>query len=237
VTERLVEYEHEGTRLEGFLAVGDAAAGPVPGVVIAHAWGGRGEQEDETARRLAAEGYAGFALDLYGPGVRGNSRDENAALIAPFLAHRPMLQARMASSVSALQSQDEVDSRSIAAIGFCFGGLCVLDLARSGAAVRGVVSLHGLFTPPEPVPGVPIRAKVLALHGHDDPMVPVAAVNALENELTGAGADWQIHVYGGTMHAFTNPKANDPDFGTVYNAAADRRAWASTMAFLAEVLA
>lgn len=236
MTERPVEYEHEGTRLEGLLAVGDAA-GPVPGVVIAHAWGGRGEQEDETARRLAAEGYAGFALDLYGPGVRGTNRDENAALIAPFLARRSMLQGRMASSVKALQSQDEVDSRRIAAIGFCFGGLCVLDLARSGADVRGVVSLHGLFTPPEPAPGVPIRAKVLALHGHDDPMVPVAAVNALENELTGAGADWQIHVYGGTMHAFTNPKANDPNFGTVYNAAADRRAWASTMAFLAEVLA
>jgi dienelactone hydrolase len=236
MTERLVRYEHDGTELEGLLVVDDAAAGPVPGVLIAHAWGGRGENEDGAARRLAAAGYAGFALDLYGLDVRGTSRGENAALIAPFLADRPMLQRRMSSAVSALQVQDEVDSSRIAAIGFCFGGLCVLDLARSGADVRGVVSLHGLFTPPEPAPGVPIRAKVLALHGHDDPMVPVAAVNALEDELNGAGADWQIHVYGGTMHAFTNPKANDPDFGTVYNAVADRRAWASTMDFLAEVL-
>jgi dienelactone hydrolase len=237
MTERLVAYEHEGARLEGFLAVGDAAAGPVPGVLIAHAWGGRGEQEDAAARRLAGLGYAGFALDLFGRGVRGTSREENAALIAPFLADRTMLQARMINAVSTLQRQDEVDSRRIAAIGFCFGGLCVLDLARSGADVRGVVSLHGLFTPPEPRPGVPVRAKVLALHGHDDPMAPAAAVNALEQELSAAGADWQIHVYGGTMHAFTNPKANDADFGTVYNEVADRRAWASTMTFLAEILA
>jgi len=237
MTERLVAYEHEAARLEGFLAVDDAAAGPVPGVLIAHAWGGRGEQEEAAARRLAGLGYAGFALDLFGRGVRGTSREENAALIAPFLADRKMLQARMINAVSTLQQQDEVDSSRIAAIGFCFGGLCVLDLARSGADVRGVVSLHGLFTPPEPPPGLPIRARVLALHGHDDPMVPVAAVNALEQELTAAGADWQIHVYGGTMHAFTNPKANDPGFGTVYSGVADRRAWASTASFLAEVLA
>lgn len=237
IVERAIRYEHDGTQLEGLLAVDGAATGPIPGVLIAHAWGGRGDNEDDTARRLAASGYAGFAIDLYGPGVRGTSREENSALIAPFLASRSMLQARMTSSVSALQSQGEVDSSRIAAIGFCFGGLCVLDLARSGADIRGVVSLHGLFTPPEPAPGLPIRAKVLALHGHDDPMVPVAAVNALEDELTGAGADWQIHVYGGTMHAFTNPGANNPSFGTVYNAAADRRSWVVTADFLEEVLA
>lgn len=236
MTERLIEYAHRGATLEGLLAVGDDVDGPAPGVLISHAWGGRGEQEDATARRLARLGYAAFAIDLFGKGVRGTSPEENSALIAPFLADRSMLQDRMSNAVSTLRAQDEVDSSRIAAIGFCFGGLCVLDLARSGADVRGVVSLHGLFTPPDPVPGKPIGAKVLALHGHDDPMVPVAAVNALEEELTAAGADWQIHVYGGTMHAFTNPKANNPDFGTVYNATADRRAWATTMSFLTEAL-
>lgn len=235
--ERLVQYEHGGVMLEGLLAVGDATSGSRPGVLIAHAWGGRGDYEEATARRLAELGYAGFAIDMYGKGVRGSNREENAGLIRPFLQDRELLQARINSAVSILREQDEVDSTRIAALGYCFGGLCVLDLARSGADVRGVVSLHGLFTPPDPLPGKPIRAKVLALHGNDDPMAPVAAVNALEQELTAAGVDWQIHIYGGTMHAFTNPGANDPDFGTVYSAVADRRSWAATTAFLAEILA
>jgi dienelactone hydrolase len=236
VNERLVEYADDGATFEGFLATGDAPA-EQPGVLIAHAWGGRSELEENVARKLAGEGYAAFAIDMYGKGVRGGSREENAALIGPFLEDRGMLQRRIASSVSCLREQPEVDSDRIAAIGYCFGGLCVLDLARSGADVAGVVSMHGLFTPPDPHPGQPITAAVLALHGHEDPMVPVDAVNQLERELTSAGADWQIHVYGGAMHAFTNPNANDPDFGTVYNAAADRRSWASMLDFLAEVLA
>lgn len=237
MTERSIEYTHEGATLEGLLAVDDNARGPLPGVVIAHAWAGRADLEDETARRLASQGYAGFAMDMYGKGVRGSSVEENQALIAPFLADRTLLQSRMNAAVEVLRAQEEVDASRIAAIGFCFGGLCVLDLARSGADVRGVVSLHGLFNAPEPPPGKPIKAKVLALHGHEDPMVPVPAVNALEDEMTAAGVDWQIHVYGGTKHAFTNPDANNPDLGTVYNAVAARRAWATTADFLAEVLA
>lgn len=235
--ERLVDYEVGGVALEGLLVVDEERPGPRPGVLVAHAWGGRGDFEAEAARRLARLGYAGFALDMFGRGVRGKNREENAALIAPLLQDRSLLQSRITNAVSFLQQQSEVDSRKIAALGFCFGGLCVLDLARSGASVRGVVSLHGLFKPPEHGSGTPISAKVLALHGHEDPMVPVEAVNALQDELTAAGADWQIHIYGGTMHAFTNPQANDPDFGTVYNATADRRAWTTTTAFLAEVFA
>jgi len=233
--ERLVAYEHAGARLEGLLATEASTARARPGVLIAHAWGGRSGLEEETARRMAKLGYVGFAIDLFGKGVRGSSREENAALIQPFLEDRTLLQDRMLNAVKVLQDQPEVDSDRMAALGYCFGGLCVLDLARTGVEIRGVVSLHGLFNPPEPAPGKPIRAKVLALHGHDDPMVPVAAVNALEAELTAAGCDWQIHVYGGTMHAFTNPRADDPEFGTVYSAVADRRAWSATTAFLSEI--
>lgn len=236
IEEKLIEYEHAGSRLEGLLVVDSGRPGPRPGVLIAHAWGGRGELEADAARRLATHGYAGFALDMFGQGVRGSSREENSALIAPFLADRRLLQARINTAADVLGQQAGVDPNRIAAIGFCFGGLCVLDLARSGADVRGVVSIHGLFTPPEPAADKPIRASVLALHGHDDPMAPPAAVQALEAELSAAGADWQIHVYGGTMHAFTNPQARDPAFGTVYSATAARRAWESTRAFLAEVL-
>jgi dienelactone hydrolase len=232
---RQVEYEHAGTVLEGYLVAGEAASAPRPGVLIAHAWGGRSEFEEATARRLSELGYVGFALDMFGKGVRGTSPEENAALIQPFLEDRRLLQERITAAVAILQKQAEVDSERIAALGYCFGGLCVLDLARTGIDIAGVVSLHGLFAPSEPALGRRILAKVLALHGHEDPMVPVAAVNALEAELTEAGADWQIHVYGGTMHAFTNPKANDIEFGTVYSPRADRRSWRATVSFLDEI--
>lgn len=234
--EKPLEYLHAGVRFEGLLVTNGASAGRRPGVIVAHAWGGRGEIEAAAARRLAGKGYTALALDMYGKGVRGGTREQNAALIAPLLGDRPLLQARILAAVDALRNQAETDPERVAAIGFCFGGLCVLDLARSGADVAGVVSLHGLFKPPEPPTGAKIRAKVLALHGHDDPMAPPAAVTALQAELTAAGADWQIHVYGGTMHAFTNPAANDPAFGTVFSATAAGRAWAATDAFLAEVL-
>lgn len=236
MSEKLVEYEHDGVLLEAYLATGDESDKAKAGVLIAHAWGGRGEFEEATARRLADLGYAAFAIDMYGKGIRGSSREENQALIAPFIQDRSMLQARISAAVACLQAQVEVDAERIAAIGYCFGGLCVLDLARSGSAINGVVSIHGLFAPPDPLPDRPITTKVLALHGHDDPMVPVEAVQQLETELTAAGADWQIHVYGGTQHAFTNPKANDPEFGTVYSATADRRSWRAMTGFLAEVL-
>ena len=236
LNEKPLEYALGGVRFEGLLVAADDGKRRQPGVIVAHAWGGRGELEAAAARRLAGQGYTALALDMFGKGVRGGSREQNAALIAPLLQNREMLQARILAAVAALREQSGVDSARVAAIGFCFGGLCVLDLARSGCDVAGVVSLHGLFTPPEPPTKTKIRAKVLALHGHDDPLAPPAAVAALQAELTAAGADWQLHVYGGTMHAFTNPQARDSAFGTVYSESAARRAWAATDAFLAEVL-
>lgn len=236
LSEKLLEYQDDGLLLEGLLVTPDEAQGPLPGVIIAHAWGGRGEVEENCARRLAEHGYAALAIDMYGKGVRGASREQNAALIAPFLSDRARLAKRITCSFNTLQEYHNVDSTKIAALGYCFGGLCVLDLARSGVPARGVISVHGLFTPPPAAPSQPIRAKVLALHGHRDPMVPVEAVNQLEAELTAASADWQIHVYGRAMHAFTNPRANDPEFGTVYDADADRRSWTAITAFLEEVL-
>ncbi|MEE9356744.1 MAG: dienelactone hydrolase family protein, partial [Methylococcaceae bacterium] len=128
-----------------------------------------------------------------------------------------------------------VDDKKIAALGFCFGGLCVLDLARSGADIKGVISFHGLLSAPDNTEGNAIAAKVLALHGYDDPMSSSEQVAALQKELTKSGADWQFHSYGNTMHAFTNPIANDPDFGTVYQSDADRRSWLTMKNFLEEI--
>ena len=235
IKERLVEYEHNGTLLEGFLAYDDSNNSPVPGILISHAWGGRGEFECQKARALAGLGYAGFALDLYGKGILGNGPEENSRLMSPFLEDRELLQSRLVKSLETMKDQPEIDPGRTAAMGFCFGGLCVLDLARIGTDIHGVASFHGLFNPPGNTEGIRIKARVLALHGNDDPMVPVDSVTALEQELTSAGADWQIHVYGNAKHAFTNPQANDDSMGTVYNADADRRSWLTLKNFLEEL--
>ena len=237
IQERPIEYEHNGTVLEGLLAYDDSLTGPLPGVLISHAWAGREPFECDKARALAAQGYAGFALDLYGKGVLGSDPDENAALMQPFLDDRAMLQSRLTKCLEVLQAQPEVDGNRVAAMGYCFGGLCVLDMARIGANVRGVASFHGLFNPPGNTVGNKITAKVLALHGHQDPMVPVEQVNVFEQEMIKAGADWQVHVYGNSMHSFTNPAANDTSMGVMYDADSDRRSWQTLMQFLAEVLA
>lgn len=231
----LIDYQHDGAELQGLLVWDDAISGIRPGVLVSHAWGGRSDFEDARAEDLARLGYAGLALDLYGKGVRGSSREENSALIKPFIDDRSRLQARMQEALAALKACAPVDAASTAVIGYCFGGLCALDLARSGSEVRGAVSIHGLLQAPET--RATIKAKVLALHGWDDPMATPEQLLAFATEMTDAGVDWQVHAYGLTMHAFTNPAANDREFGTVYNADADRRSWIAIQNFLAEVLA
>ena len=236
IQERFVEYEHEGTVLEGFLAYDDDIETSAAGVLVVPAWAGRGNFECDKARKLATQGYVGFACDLYGKGIFGKSVEENSALMQPFLDDRIMLQSRLSRVLEVLKSQTEVDENRIAAMGFCFGGLCVLDIARAGSDINGVASFHGLLDAPANTKGTNIKTKVLVLHGHEDPMAPVESVADLQNELTAAGAEWQIHVYGNTMHAFTNPKANDPSFGTVYSTEADKRSWQTLLNFLEEVL-
>jgi dienelactone hydrolase len=208
----------------------------VAAVAVAHAWDGRDAFVAAKAEALAKLGYVGFALDVYGGARTGANPDENGRLMQPFLADRAMLRRRLAAGIDALRAQPRVDGR-IAAMGYCFGGLCVLDLARSGADLRGVISNHGLFNPAAGIANATIRARVLALHGWDDPMVPPDSVLAFAREMTESGADWQIHAYGNTLHAFTNPLANDRAFGVLYDAKADRRAWATTVDFLAECFA
>lgn len=230
-----IGYMDGDVQLEAFFAFDDALSGRRPAVLINHAWGGRDEFVAEKARKLAELGYVGFALDMYGKGVLGSGPEENARLMQPFMADRALLQKRIQAALYAVKQLPWVDDSKIAAIGFCFGGLCVLDLARTGADIKGVVSFHGLLGAPDNTRGTAIKAKVLALHGHDDPMVSPEQVLAFEQEMTEAGADWQVHAYGHTMHAFTNPVANDPAFGTVYQADADRRSWQAMQNFLGEL--
>ncbi len=232
---RYVDYQDGNTQLEGYLAYDETDARK-PAVLIAHDWSGRREFACKAAERVAAMGYVGFALDMYGKGIFGRDGDTegNAALMNPYASDRTRLRQRINAALPAVRELPQVDTARIAAMGYCFGGMCVLELARSGADVRGVISIHGIFTPGN-VANEKIAAKVLCLHGHDDPMVPPEQVFAFEKEMTEAGVDWQVHVYGGTMHAFTNPVANNPSFGTVYKEIAAKRAYQSITNFLGEI--
>jgi dienelactone hydrolase len=234
---RALEYADGDVVLEGVLAWDDALEGPRPAVAVSHTWAGRSPFEEGKALELAEQGYVGFALDMYGKGVRGSSPEENTALMTPLLQDRPLLQRRINAAISTLRQQAEVDPAKVAATGYCFGGLCVLDLARSGSDVCGVVSLHGLFAAPDAAPAVQIRARVLCLHGYDDPMVPPQSMLELASELSAAGADWQVHAYGNTVHAFTNPAADSPEMGAVYSPIADSRSSLAVRNFLVECFA
>jgi len=230
-----VNYLDNDTLLEGFFAYDDDIEGCRPAVLICHAWAGRDEFVDNKAKQLAELGYVAFALDMYGQGKVGANPEENASLMQPFMEDRAYLQIRVNAALSALKLLPWADNNKVATIGFCFGGLCALDLARSGADLKGVVSFHGLLNPPDITPCPTITAKILALHGHDDPMVTLEQTEAFAQEMSTAQADWQLHHYGNTVHAFTNPEANDPSFGTVYKATADKRSWQSMKNFLEEV--
>ncbi len=232
-----VDYRDGDTQLEGYLAA--PGKDPAPAVLIAHMAGGRVEFVCNKARQLAELGYTAFALDMYGKGPGGGiilARDpsENRGLMQPFLDERRLLRRRILAAYNTLRARPEVDPQRIAVIGYCFGGLCALDLARGGAELRGAVSIHGLFKPP-PERGR-IQCKVLLLHGNEDPMADTDSLLALQQELTEMGADWQCIVYGHTRHAFTNPAANNPKTGTIYNPAAERRSWFALLSFLDEVL-
>ncbi|MEO0714449.1 MAG: dienelactone hydrolase family protein [Pseudomonadota bacterium] len=233
VVTSVLDYEIGGQVYEGYLARPDSSDAPI--VLVAHAWGGQGDFERGKADWLANEGYAGFAIDVYGKGKRGETTEECQALMSPLAENRAELQARLNGSLDFARAQPGVDGTKAAATGFCFGGLSVLDMARAGMDVAGVVSFHGLLGAAPNISEPKISAKVLALHGWDDPMATPEDVIAFSKEMSAAKADWQLHGYGGVMHAFTNPGADNPDFGTVYHAGADRRSFAAAKDFLSEL--
>ena len=212
------------------LALWDEGAGPRPGVLVAPTVMGRTALEERRARDLVGLGYAAFIVDPYGKGRSPVDFDEARGWMAAMNADRRLLIERMRAAHDALRTLGQVEAARTAAIGYCFGGKCVLDLARSGADVAGVASFHGLFDPPPFATAPHIAAKVLALHGWDDPLAQPDAVLALAKELTAAGADWQIHAYGHTVHAFTNPGRPE-----MYSEAAERRSWAAMRGFLDEL--
>ncbi|GAA5045433.1 dienelactone hydrolase [Thermocatellispora tengchongensis] len=231
-----VEYRHGSAVMEGLLLRGDATPAPAPTVLVCHGAEGRSDVLVEMAMRLLPWGYQAFVMDLYGKGVSGSTPEEFDALMRPFLEDRAMLADRLATVVSTVAELPEVDASRLAAIGFCFGGLCVLDMARTGAAVRGVASFHGVLTPPPGWTPRPTSCKVAVYHGWEDPFARPEDVTALAAELTAAGADWQFQVFGHTFHSFMAEQANSPELGIQYSRQSAERAWWSLERFLAECL-
>jgi dienelactone hydrolase len=233
-----LEYKHGDVVLEGFLAYDDSISGTRPGVLIVHQWKGLTDYEKGRAEMLAKRGYVAFAVDIYGKGVRPKDTKEAGAQSGKYKKDRQLLRQRVNAGLQALLAQKTVDRRRVAAIGYCFGGTTVLELARSGAEVAGVVSFHGGLDSPAPEDGKKIKASVLALHGADDPFVPEADLKAFEEEMRQGKVDWQLVKYGGAVHSFTEKGAGNLNMkGAAYDEAADRRSWADMLQFFDEILA
>ena len=232
-----VEYQCGDTVLEGYLAWDDAVAGKRPGVMVVHEWYGLNDYAKKRAEQLAALGYVVFAADMYGKGVLATTPEEARKLATALRQDRKLMRLRAEAGLETLKKQPLCDPSRVAAMGYCFGGGTVLELARDGADVKGVVSFHGNLDTPNPADAKNIRGKVLVLTGADDPSVPPKQVEDFMAEMRAAGVDYQIVSYGGAVHAFTNPASgNDPKRGAAYNEAADRRSWEAMKQFFTETL-
>ncbi|GLP77375.1 dienelactone hydrolase [Mycobacterium antarcticum] len=230
------DYELDGLDCHGVMVSGDDAQAPT--VLVFHGMEGRSDAQVEFCERLAATGYRAVAVDIFGREVSQAVGREGMAAGAPamdeLLLDRDMLRDRLLRVVETVGGLPTVERDAMAAIGFCFGGLCVLDLARHDAPLRAVGSFHGVLTPPPVTPDTPIATRIAFYHGWEDPFAPPADVLALAAELTARGADWQVHAYGHAMHAFMAPFANDPEHGIQYDEVTARRAWVSLVDMLAE---
>ncbi len=233
ITTQTLTYRAGDAECIGYLAC-PGTPGPHPGVLVTPAFSGLSDLERGFAERLAEMGYAALGVDYYGGGTRATTREEAGALMQALNGDRVLLAARMEGALAALKAQCGVDATRTAAIGFCFGGKAVLDLARAGADFRAGASFHGIFDAP-PAGSQTMKAALLVLHGWDDPLAPPEAVTALAAELTAHCPDWQIQAFGHTGHAFTNPGANAPGMG--YSEQASTRAWQALYRFLEEKLA
>lgn len=214
-----------------------------PAILIAHAWMGRDHFAIEKAEALAELGYVAFAADLYGNGQVVKTSEEAAKLMMPLFLDRALLQKRIRAAYDVLSKHRLVDSHLIGGIGFCFGGLTIIELLRSGANVKGVVSFHATFGDQKGsrrAKTVPIqqgiKGSLLALHGYDDPLVSSEDLVLVQKEWTEAKIDWQLHIYGHTSHAFTNPQANDHQNGLIFQPKSSERAWLAMRNFFEEIL-
>jgi len=233
---QVVEYKHGDVVLEGYLAYDDAVKGKRPGIIVVHEWWGLNPYARMRTEQLAKLGYIAFAIDMYGKGVRAKDPAEAGSLSGIYRGNRPLMRSRPNAGLEVLRNHPLANVNRIAAIGYCFGGTVVLEMARSGAELAGVVSFHGGLSTPNPSDAKNIKGKVLVLHGADDPAVPPDQVIAFQDEMRKVNVDCQVVIYGGAVHSFTNPEAgNDPSRGAAYNEKADKRSWEAMKTFFGEI--
>lgn len=233
-----VAYKQDTTALEGLLVYDPAGKGKSPGIVLVPDWMGMTDLARQYGERVAKLGYVVLVADIYGKNVRPKDMKEASAQSGLYKNDRPLMQARAKAALDQLLKSPRVDPARTAAMGFCFGGGVALELARSGADLDGVVSFHGNLDTPHPEQAKNIKAKVLVLHGADDPFVTQDQVKAFMDEMRAAKTDWNLVQYGNAVHGFTNPNAgNDNSKGMAYNAEASDRAFLSMQDFYKEIFA
>ncbi|TAL04912.1 MAG: dienelactone hydrolase family protein [Rhodospirillaceae bacterium] len=233
-----ITYRDGDLSCNGFLAYDETIRDKRPGVLVVHEAWGLGEHAKERAKMLAGLGYVAFAADMFGGRKQISDMKEAMAVIGDLLGNPPKIRARAQAALSTLASQPQVDAKRLGGIGFCFGGSTVLELAREGTDLAGVVSFHGGLETKGPAVSGAVKAKVLVCTGADDPLIPPPQVVAFEEEMRKAGADWQVISYGKTVHSFTNPSANGAvSPALLYNKSTDKRSWAAMTSFFEEAFA
>ncbi|GAB6281481.1 MAG: dienelactone hydrolase family protein [Ignavibacterium sp.] len=231
-----VEYKDGDATLEGFVVYDKSKTGKLPGVIVVHEWTGVNDYVQNRGKQLAELGYVAFVADIYGKGIRPTTPDEAAKQAGIYRENRALMRSRIISALNEIKKNPLVDTTKIAAIGYCFGGGTVLELARSGADLKGVVSFHGNLDTPNLDDAKNIKAKVLVLHGANDPFVTPEQMLTFQKEMRDANVDWQMTFYGNTVHSFTNPASgNDPSQGVAYNEKSDKRSWQAMVDFFNEI--
>lgn len=234
---KTIDYKDGKDTFEGILVYPDHPAGKLPGILMIHNWMGVTEETKHQAERMAELGYVVFAADIYGKGQRPKTAQDAGTLATSFKADRALFRKRLQLGLATLRAQDSVKTNDVIAVGYCFGGTGVIELARSGADVKGVVGFHAGLDSPKPEDGKNIKGRVLVLQGGDDPFVKPEDLAAFENELRTNHVDWELVKYGGAVHSYTEKAAgNDNSKGAAYNASADARSFAEFKRFAKEVL-
>ncbi len=232
---QIVDYKDGDTMLEGVIVFDDTVKTKRPGVLIVHQWMGLSGYEKKRAEMLAQLGYVAFCADIYGKGVRPASVPEASDQAGKYKGDRALLRSRVNAGLVTFKKSELLDTKRVAAVGYCFGGTTVIELARSGAELSGIVSFHGGLDSPAPGDGKNIKTKVLACHGADDPFVPAKDLAAFQNEMKSSGVDWQLVQYGGAVHSFTDWNATGAMKGAQYNEKADKRSWEDMKQFFGEL--
>ena len=233
-----IEYAHGDAKLQGYLAWDDRFEGKRPGVLVVHEWWGLNDYARKRAEMLARLGYAAFALDMYGDGKVTRHPAQAREWAGEVRQNVESWRERARRGLDVLREQDVVDADRVAAIGYCFGGSTVLQLAFSGAPVKGVVSFHGALPEPDAEQLERVRARILVCHGAADPFIPREQVEKFQEALGKSDVDWHMAIYGGAKHSFTNPSAGEAGLdGLAYDREADERSWEHMKLFFRELFA